>query len=313
MTLRKRGKQPVHDLEERGSTSPGPFHPSPQGSSHDDERLLNFPNVHAAGPGIRELDSTSNLPPAGEDASGMRILLESNFEESYGDRDSVMSFVDESHEPQKDCPSQLRLQAPGISSYSIDILRLTYQDHPIPHAPTIELQVPAESDPINRTRFSSQLLGMLRVCDPGNHDLDAMRKILKLTKSIWKESEKDLKEVYGHKFDQFNKTCIYWLEGMEELVAIRDTILQGFAGDRKARAVFLETLPEDLLDDAVSRLIEWKEKVSEWRGTHDSSIIRESSEDLASMFMGLIDWEGLPKSYLTRLVVAFNEKLWDWF
>jgi hypothetical protein len=318
MTLRKRGKQPVHDLEERESISPGLFYPSPRGSSHDGETFLNFPNVHPAGPEIRELHSTSvtrDLSPANEDASGGQVLSlsESNLEEDYDDRDSVIGSIDDAYVPQTDYRVQLRLTASGNSSYSTTVSRLTHKDHRMTYASTMELQGSTEPDLDNHTRLRPELLEMLLACDPGNHDLNAMKRILGLIKKIWKDDKSRLKEVYGYNFDRFNTTRIHWLEGMEELLAIRGITRQGFSGDRKARDAYLETLPEDLNGDANLRLFKWRAKVIEWRGTRDSSVIRESSEDLASMFVELVDWESLSKSYLTRLVIAFNEKLWGWF
>jgi hypothetical protein len=302
----------VYNLPDIESISPQASYPSPQGSLYEDARALNFPNIPPFSPiclASEIISVEQNWPADAGGSTAMQDVPESSTVDPTNGPESVS--VSTCNAPVPEPSSWGLIGVEPQSNHDLSILRpkLTHKDD---HVPRTFSSGPQALEPLEHIRLQSDMLEMLQECDPGSYDIVAMQDIVALTKSVWESNEEHLEKAYGCDFQKFKATLIRWLEVMNGLITIRSITCEGFSGDSMAREAYLDSLSEEDYAKAVKSLYVTKKKVSEWRGAF-SSTVEEFSRDSTSMFLGLIQWKPMRRSYVEKLLVAFNKKLLAWF
>jgi hypothetical protein len=311
MTLRRLGKQPVYSrLIERDSSSADVSYPSPLESSDDDEARCNFPNVSYQYNGLGragEASVTHGLPLIAEDLVDVQQWPEADIDE---DNDSVMGPANEVQVPQATSQALVKLTTRSKRSMPALGLSLTCEGAPGVARPMLATSHWEEPPPIYHTHLARKLLYMLENCDPEHQDTATMHTTVMLINRIRTTDKERLMGVYGLNFGQYQTTLTMWLEAMDELIKIR--FILGFEGDKKERAKHLQSLSDEQFESVAKKLCDAIDKVNELRCV-DGFTVSKFSEDLACIFIGLIEWDWMRKKYLERLLKEFKNRLLMWF
>jgi hypothetical protein len=156
---------------------------------------------------------------------------------------------------------------------------------------------------------------MLKSCDPEHQDAAAMYTTVMLINQIRTSDKERLSKAYGTKFDQYQTTLTMWLETMDDLIEIRN--MMGFEGDKTERTMFFDGLSDEQFEleaneTARIKICHAADKVNQLRWTDDFTVAR-FSEELACIFLRLIEWDSMRKTYLEKLLDKFNNRLLIWF
>jgi hypothetical protein len=142
----------------------------------------------------------------------------------------------------------------------------------------------------DRTQLALLLWELLKTCDPGQHDVDAFKKIVDLIHKIVKEDSKRLREAHGECYVQVTEKQMLWVQCIQALIAQRET--RGFGEE-------LSIEERKQRENASRGMHRMTTKLSNWEWM---------TQITSSIFSGLLPDDAM-ESWPKDDELAFNEEL----